>query len=364
MDKINKINHKTLFLLDLTSNFTNRTSEQPIEFDVFTKGRSSSQPVGTPLPAIPKSLYTCTVESVLEYSRIIFDLFPESDKLLSFLAFRESGCSRLMNWNEQNLTSLNNSFQLLASTIKNNKSQQQTNKAETLLLSSITECLEQLAAFSPLQWELYKKKKELNNKGRLIVITNFQNNNQINNFIKTFDIALTELNRLTNQIEELNESSKLPINKLHLILINTYPVNLESVKVTEVELHNVSSVLSCEIINTKSGTFIASKMISLLLNHYDLASTTVTGIPMKEEQNSSSSANYDVEIVHSKQAHLDLLSNSVSFVDQFKSAREGMEYDTVSLKCVHQKEVLLNYINVLVLIALQRLKSTVDHHRA
>ena len=42
---------------------------------------------------------------------------------------------------------------------------------------------------------------------------------------------------------------------------------------------------------------------SLILQHYTLASTTVTGIPMKEEQNASSSANYDVEIFHAAKAH-------------------------------------------------------------
>ena len=77
MDKINKANHKTLFLLDFTANFTNKSSEQPIEFDVFTKNRSSQTGANIiPLPAICKSLWSCTVESVLEYSRIVWDLFP------------------------------------------------------------------------------------------------------------------------------------------------------------------------------------------------------------------------------------------------------------------------------------------------
>lgn len=50
-----------------------------------------------------------------------------------------------------------------------------------------------------------------------------------------------------------------------------------------------------------------SKLSHLILSHYDLASTTVTGIPMKEEQNASSSANYDVEIFHSSAAHTSIL---------------------------------------------------------
>ena len=273
MDKINQINHKTLFLLDSSSNFVNKSSEQSIEFDVFTKNRSV--PAGfTPLPAICKSLWTCTVESALEYSRIVWDLFSESDKLLSFLAFRETGRFRLLDWTEQNLIALGNSFAQAALTIKS-KSSQQLN--ESVLLSAIGDCLDQLATFSSLQWESYKKRKEITNKGRLILITNFQNNHQVNNFIKTFNSKLIEFNKSIHLNEELNESSKLQINQLHLVLINTFPVNQNSVKVTEIKLHNVSPILSCELFNTKSGTFFASKLITLLLNHYDLASTTVTG---------------------------------------------------------------------------------------
>lgn len=53
---------------------------------------------------------------------------------------------------------------------------------------------------------------------------------------------------------------------------------------------------------------------------------------MKEEQNSSSSANYDVEIVHSNEAHLDLIKNNLTSADLFKTTRDDVDYDTVSLK--------------------------------
>lgn len=42
--------------------------------------------------------------------------------------------------------------------------------------------------------------------------------------------------------------------------------------------------------------------LGLILPYFDLASTTVTGIPMKEEQNASSSANYDAGIFHGRKA--------------------------------------------------------------
>lgn len=54
-----------------------------------------------------------------------------------------------------------------------------------------------------------------------------------------------------------------------------------------------------------------SKLSHLILSHYDLASTTVTGIPMKEEQNASSSANYDVEIFHASAAHSAIMKGNL-----------------------------------------------------
>lgn len=71
----------------------------------------------------------------------------------------------------------------------------------------------------------------------------------------------------------------------------------------------------------------SNKMTHLILPHYDLASTTVTGIPMKEEQNASSSANYDVEIFHSRNAHSVILNAELLLPT---GAKEGVDYETVS----------------------------------
>ena len=86
-----------------------------------------------------------------------------------------------------------------------------------------------------------------------------------------------------------------------------------------------------------------------------LASTTVTGIPMKEEQNASSSANYDVELFHHGESHarllgitppitmacltaktswsIDSLFNLAGDVSDMTLARRGgCEYNTATLK--------------------------------
>ncbi|KRT78896.1 hypothetical protein AMK59_6466, partial [Oryctes borbonicus] len=86
------------------------------------------------------------------------------------------------------------------------------------------------------------------------------------------------------------------------------------------EVHSIKSPL------------ISNKLSSLILEHYDLASTTVTGIPMKEEQNASSSANYDVEIFHARDAHTAILKGNASDSAAIKTVKEGFEYETVTLK--------------------------------
>lgn len=74
--------HKTIFVLDHTPYF-GISSEDLLEFD-FTKARG---PGFIPLAPIVKSLWTCIVEAALEYCRIVWDIFPQHNKLVSYVMF-------------------------------------------------------------------------------------------------------------------------------------------------------------------------------------------------------------------------------------------------------------------------------------
>ena len=74
---------------------------------------------------------------------------------------------------------------------------------------------------------------------------------------------------------------------------------------------NINEHLMSEVITSHSGEVINETMVKLVMEHFELVLTTVTGIPMKEEQNVHSSANYDVQLLHSKQAHHELASMSL-----------------------------------------------------
>ena len=77
---ISSVTHKTVFVLDHSAQFKN-SSNQSTEYDILGKGKT---PGIIPAAPIYKSLWTCTVEAVMEYVRIIYDIYP-ANRLVSIL---------------------------------------------------------------------------------------------------------------------------------------------------------------------------------------------------------------------------------------------------------------------------------------
>jgi len=75
--KMFSVTHKTVIVLDRCPYFL-ESSQQPVEFDMPVKSKVAGV---IPLAPITKSLWTCNVEAVLEYIRVVYDLFP-SNKLV------------------------------------------------------------------------------------------------------------------------------------------------------------------------------------------------------------------------------------------------------------------------------------------
>jgi len=123
-------------------------------------------------------------------------------------------------------------------------------------------------------------------------------------------------------------SSMLPISHVELVLVHTGVGEVRLTVETD-KVEHVSPHLSTLLYTVPAGPMLASKLLYLCLKHYDLASTTVTGIPMKEEQNASSSANYDVELFHSAESHEKLVRDDA---DMALALKDGCEYQTATLK--------------------------------
>ena len=141
-----------------------------------------------------------------------------------------------------------------------------------------------------------------------------------------FSKVLTQQNKVATATDHL-----IAVHHCHLVIINIFPNNAES-NVTSQPLNELSPLLSAEVHSVCAGKGLNNKLSHLILGHYGLASTTVTGIPMKEEQNASSSANYDVEIFHHANAHADLYKTLVTDPLLMKTKKNGTDYDTVTLK--------------------------------
>ncbi|XP_046670533.1 integrator complex subunit 13 [Homalodisca vitripennis] len=311
--------HKTVFVLDHTPYF-GISSEELLEFD-FTKARG---PGFIPLAPIVKSLWTCIVEAALEYCRAVWDIFPQHNKLIRFVV-SDTQAHALNEWNT---TQQNTGFLLNA--LSSVGIPPRAGGGDFSIIHGLQRAVQAMCECSEAQHEkrtaLNENATKVLNRGRVICLTSARDNASIKSLEEIFQSELVQANKVAAASDHL-----IPVHHCHLVIINVFPNNLDAVAVTPHPVINVSNMLSAEVHCAKAAGQVASRLSHLILSHYDLASTTVTGIPMKEEQNASSSANYDVEIFHSSQAHTTLLGNAADTAI-VKTQKEGADYETVTLK--------------------------------
>ncbi|XP_032665480.1 integrator complex subunit 13 isoform X1 [Odontomachus brunneus] len=315
-------NHKTVFVLDHTPYFGIST-ECPLEFD-FLKSRGQNL---IPLAPICKSLWTTSVEASLEYCRIVWDLFPIG-KLIRFVV-TDRAAYVLNSWSpsQQNLNHIMNGTAILGVPTKTPEPGEDYSVVHGLrvAIGTLNEC-------SDIQHEkrtsLNENTTNLINRGRVICITSARDDSNMKSLENIFLNELAQENKTALASDHL-----IPIDYCHLVILNIFPNNIEP-QVTSQGPREISPLLTVEVHSIKASA-LYSKLSHLILSHYDLASTTVTGIPMKEEQNASSSANYDVEIFHSSAAHAVILRGNPqdsALIKTFRRFEEGSEYETVTLK--------------------------------
>nr|XP_021584474.2 integrator complex subunit 13 [Ictidomys tridecemlineatus] len=173
------------------------------------------------------------------------------------------------------------------------------------ILHGLVAAVETLCKITEYQHEartlLMENAERVGNRGRIICITN----------AKSFSLSLMQ------------------IQKCELVLIHTYPVGEDSL-VSDRPKKELSPVLTSEVHSVRAGRHLATKLNILVQQHFDLASTTITNIPMKEEQHANTSANYDVELLHHKDAHVDFLKSGDTHLGG--SSREGPFKETITLK--------------------------------
>lgn len=253
----------------------------------------------------------------------MWDIFPGT-RLIRFIAVDKT-IHKVLSWSQedQSLTQLMNSFMMLGPA-KN------ISLGKLDLLKGLKSATEALTEPSAIQHEkrtsLTENATKVLNKGRIILVTKVDSEDEVRMYKEKFHETLLQMNKIAAATDNL-----MAVNHCDLVILNLWPEG-GGCTIPNKSWPDVSTIMSFELSNIQGGTSLAPKLCNLVLKHYDLASTTVTGIPMKEEQNASSSANYDVELFHPAAAHAAILKGIPAETAHLKTYREGTDYETVTLK--------------------------------
>ncbi|XP_059843710.1 integrator complex subunit 13 isoform X3 [Hypanus sabinus] len=327
--------HKTVFVVDHCP-YMAESCRQTVEFDMFTKNRA---PGIIPLAPIAKSLWTCAVESAMEYCRIMYDIFP-TRKLVNFIV-SDSRAHTLNSWGQED----QNLQELMAALAAVGPPNPRMDPECCSVLHGLVEAVEVLCKCTDYQHEarttLMENADRVSNRGRIICITNAKSDSHVRMLEDCVQETIHEHNKLAASSDNL-----MQIQHCELVLIHTYTVGEDSL-VSDHPKKDVSLVLTSEVHSVRAGRQLPAKLMTLVQQHFDLASTTITNIPMKEEQHANTSANYDVELLHQKDAHTELLRSEGKNMtpiscDHIKgkkvdphlsnSNRDGSVKETVTLK--------------------------------
>ena len=339
------LSHKTVFLLDQSSAFA-----QPCEEIEIESNKSSQQATGFPtLPPIQKSIWTSAVESVLEYCRIVWDIFPAASddwnesRLIRLIIFNDKECKKVFSsWDRKYQSSSSLASEMASAgrpELLSNKFGSAA-KAREKMRNGLRMALEVLCENTEAQESLKKDDSATSmviNRGRIVCFTYAED---ILTFSEEFSSLLqkelSEINSAAASSGTLSSIAQLEVNVVSCSAVNEIGSKDE---ITQ----QISPAVHFNICRSLAGQGLSKKLLELALTHYDLASTTVTGIPMKEEQNASSSANYDVELFHKASAHWRLLSDSFESKPSLQRSediaawmpqtqKEGFRYNTITLK--------------------------------
>lgn len=318
------MNHKTIFVMDHHPNFSMACDQ--VDFD-FHKARAPNANY-IPAPPVTKTMWTCATEAVMEYCRIVWDIFP-TNKLIQFIVGNQEG-QVINTWasEDQNSRAIANGFASCGRPESESKKKAAANKSYSLL-RALFKAIESLTELTDTQKKVQIKHAEeggpkLINRGRIVCITHMHDDKKLNQLVASFKEELSALNQKAASSDTL-----VPINEVTLEVVHCYPSHMDCL-VTQCSVPiEESPIFSYQVHTVEAGPPLVKKLLHLAHCHYQLASTTVTGIPMKEEQNASSSANYDVELFHKAEVHEKLLHHGSELVQAMK---EGSDYKTVTLK--------------------------------
>ena len=328
LDSWSAISEKTVFVLDRSAYFTQVSSGHKINGDCLRDAKKTAHFYENepPLKQFDRSLWTCTVEAVVGYSRLVWDLFAPNQKTISILAFGVADAiERICSFKDED----QNLEQLMKSLAKRSHSRQKLATLEDIssypncssdsipIINGLEQALNDMARLTSAQIE--RKSTAKDNNGRIILISSFQNEDTVNKIIGRFEALLSSKNQTLNYCD--------------LVIVNTFPISDKGPCSNISNFGAFKPSLHVKTYSVQSGRIIGGLLNNLCLQHHNLKSTTITGIPMKEEQNASSSSQYDVEIVHCSSIHEDILKSGSPLIEGVTEVidRNGFPCDTFKL---------------------------------
>uniref|UniRef100_A0A7N8YM79 Integrator complex subunit 13 n=1 Tax=Mastacembelus armatus TaxID=205130 RepID=A0A7N8YM79_9TELE len=321
--KMFSVSHKTVFVVDHCP-YMAESSRQQVECDVLTKSRAQGM---IPLAPVSKSLWTCAVECSMEYCRILYDIYP-MDKLVNYIV-SDSEFHILNSWRQEEQST----HELMSALAAVGPPNPREDPECCSILHGLVAAVEALCKITELQHEkrtaLMDTAERVANRGRIICLTNAKSDTHVRMLEDCIQETILEQNKLAAGSDRL-----MAIQQCELVLVHIYPQGDDTL-VSDRPKKEVSPLLTSEVHSVRAGRHLASKLNILVQQHFDLASTTITNIPMKptlnvceqEEQHANTSANYDVELLHHRDAHLEFFKSGGC-----TSTRENGLKETVTLK--------------------------------
>lgn len=313
------MSHKTVFVVDHCP-YMAESSRQQVECDVLTKSRAQGV---IPLAPVSKSLWTCAVECSMEYCRILYDIYPR-DKLVNYIV-SDSEFHILNSWRREDQST----HELMSALAAVGPPNPREDPECCSILHGLVAAVESLCKITELQHErrtaLMDTAERVANRGRIICLTNAKSDTHVRMLEDCIQETILDQNKLAAGSDRL-----MAIQQCDLVLVHIYPQG-EDTLVSDRPKKEISPLLTSEVHSVRAGRHLATKLNILVQQHFDLASTTITNIPMKEEQHANTSANYDVELLHHRDAHLEFFKSGDLHMAGTSTRENGLK-ETITLK--------------------------------
>lgn len=317
--KMFSVAHKTVFVVDHCP-YMAESSRQQVECDVLTKSRAQGV---IPLAPVSKSLWTCAVECSMEYCRILYDIYPK-DKLVNYIV-SDSEFHILNSWRREDQST----HELMSALAAVGPPNPREDPECCSILHGLVAAVESLCKITELQHErrtaLMDTAERVANRGRIICLTNAKSDTHVRMLEDCIQETILDQNKMAAGSDRL-----MAIQQCELVLVHIYPQG-EDTLVSDRPKKEISPLLTSEVHSVRAGRHLATKLNILVQQHFDLTSTTITNIPMKEEQHANTSANYDVELLHHRDAHLEFFKSGDLHMAGTSTRENGLK-ETVTLK--------------------------------